>query len=244
MPATPPDAREQLLQIASEILEANAKDLVLEKGRIFVDGSPGRSIPINEIPLGESAYVGVAGKKGQGRPVLGRGSFIVEDATPLDRETGQGKNPSAFWMYASQAVEVEVDTRTGRVKVLRIASAHDVGKPIHPVSIEGQIQGALVTGLSATFFEEMELEQGRVKNNNFAEYKLAGALDAPAMIPIIVEAPDPLGPFGAKGLGEPALAPTAAAIANAIYDAVGVRVRNLPITPEKILEGLRKKEGR
>jgi len=237
------DAREQLLQIAAEILEANPQDLVIEGGKVMVRGVPEKAIPIAELPLGEAFYVGAKGR-GRGRPVLGRGSFTVEDATPLDRETGQGKNPSAFWMYATQAAEVEVDPRSGRVKVLRISSAHDVGKSIHPVAIEGQIQGALVMGVGTALFEEMELEKGRVKNPSFAEYKLPSALDAPEMIPIIVEELHAQGPYGAKGLGEPALAPTAAAIANAIYAAVGVRVKDLPITPEKILEGLRKKENR
>lgn len=237
------DAREQLLQIAAEILEANPQDLVIEAGKVMVRGVPEKAIPIAELPLGEAFYVGAKGR-GRGRPVLGRGSFTVEDATPLDRETGQGKNPSAFWMYATQAAEVEVDPRSGRVKVLRISSAHDVGKSIHPVAIEGQIQGALVMGVGTALFEEMELEKGRVKNPSFAEYKLPSALDTPEMIPIIVEELHAQGPYGAKGLGEPALAPTAAAIANAIYAAVGVRVKDLPITPEKILEGLRKKENR
>ncbi len=238
------DAREQLFQIASEILEANPKDMVMEGGKVMVRGVPEKAIPVAELPLGEAFYVGVKGGRGRGRPVLGRGSFTVEDATPLDRETGQGKNPSAFWMYATQAAEVEVDPRSGRVKILRISSAHDVGKSIHPISIEGQIQGALVMGVGTAIFENMELEDGKVKNPNFAEYKLPSALDAPEMIPIIVEEPHAQGPFGAKGLGEPALAPTAAAIANAIYAAVGVRIKNLPITPEKILEGLREKDSR
>ena len=237
------DAREQLFQIAAEILEANPQDLVIEGGKVMVRGVPEKAIPIAELPLGEAFYAGAKGR-GRGRPVLGRGSFTVEDATPLDRETGQGKNPSAFWMYATQAAEVEVDPRSGRVKVLRISSAHDVGKSIHPVAIEGQIQGALVMGVGTALWEEMELEKGRVKNPSFAEYKLPSALDAPEMIPIIVEELHAQGPYGAKGLGEPALAPTAAAIANAIYAAVGVRVKDLPITPEKILEGLRKKENR
>ena len=232
------DARQQLLQIAADLLEANPQDLVIEGGRVMVRGVPEKAIPITDLPLGEAFYVGAKGGRARGRPVLGRGSFTVEDATPLDRETGQGKNPSAFWMYATQAVEVEVDPRSGRVKILRISSAHDVGKSIHPVSIEGQIQGALVMGVGTALFEEMEMENGKVKNPNFAEYKLPSALDAPEMIPIIVEEPHSQGPFGAKGLGEPALAPTAAAIANAIYAAVGVRIKDLPITPEKILAGL------
>jgi CO/xanthine dehydrogenase Mo-binding subunit len=144
-------------------------------------------------------------------------------------------------MYATQAAEVEVDPRSGRVKVLRIASAHDVGKPINPCLIEGQIQGALAMGIGTTLFEQMELEEGSVMNPSFTGYKIPSALDVPEMIPIIVEEPHRQGPYGAKGLGEPALAPTAAAIANAIYAASGVRIKDLPITPEKILEGLEKR---
>ena len=235
------DAREQILEIAAEILEANPKDLLLERGKIFVRGVPEKAIPLADIPLGEAFYVGSMGR-GRGKPVLGRGSYAVEDATPLDRETGQGKNPSAFWMYATQAAEVEVNPRTGQVKILRMSSAHDVGRALHPVSIEGQIQGALVMGIGITFFEDMDVREGRAQNHDFASYKLPSVLDAPEMIPIIVEAPNRNGPYGAKGLGEPALSPTAAAIANAIYAATGVRIKDLPITPEKVLAGLAQKE--
>jgi len=235
------DAREQLLEIAARILKVSPENLMIEKGKVFVRHMPEKVISIEELPMGEAYYVGVK-KQGRGEPVLGRGVYTVEDATPLDQETGQGKNPSEFWMYAAHAAEVEVDPHTGRVKVLRISAAHDVGKAIHPLSIEGQIQGALMMGVGTTLFEEMELEQGKVKNRSFAEYKIPSALDAPEMIPLIVEEPHRKGPFGAKGLGEPALAPAAPAIANAIYQAVGVRVKDLPITPEKILAGLREKE--
>jgi len=109
--------------------------------------------------------------------------------------------------------------------------------------IEGQIQGALAMGLGTALFEEIEMEEGRVTNGDFSGYRILSALDMPEMISIIVEEPHREGPFGAKGLGEPALAPTAAAIANAIYAAVGVKIRDLPITPEKILEGLKQKRG-
>jgi CO/xanthine dehydrogenase Mo-binding subunit len=145
-------------------------------------------------------------------------------------------------MYATQAAEVEVNPRTGQVKILRMTSAHDVGRSLHPVSIEGQIQGALIMGIGTTLFEDMDIREGRAQNHDFAAYRLPSALDAPEMIPIIVEAPNRNGPYGAKGLGEPALSATAAAIANAIYAATGVRIKDLPITPEKILAGLSQKE--
>jgi carbon-monoxide dehydrogenase large subunit len=234
------DARRQLLDIASGILKVKPEELRVQNGIVVHAHDPGIAIPIANLPLGEAYYVGVK-KKGKGRPILGRGTHTVEASTALDRETGQGKNPSAFWMYATQAAEVEVDPLTGKVKVLRIAAAHDMGKAIHPRSCEGQIQGGLMMGIGTTLFEEMELEQGKVRNPNFAEYKIPSALDGAEMIPILVEEPHRDGPYGAKGLGEPALAPTAAAIANAIEAAVGVRITTLPITPEKILEGLSKK---
>jgi carbon-monoxide dehydrogenase large subunit len=235
------DARRQLLEIASAILKAEPEDLRLKNGAVFHHARPEKAITVENLPLGEAYYVGVK-KKGRGKPILGRGIHTTEDATPLDRETGQGKNPSAFWMYATQAAEVEVDPSTGKVTVLRIASAHDVGKAIHPTSCEGQIQGALTMGIGGAFYEEMELEKGKVKNRSFAGYKIPTALDVPEMIPILVEEPHHEGPYGAKGLGEPALAPTAASIANAIEAAVGIRIKDLPITPEKILDELRKKE--
>lgn len=236
------DAREQLLEIASELLEADPRDLELRSGRVFVRGAPEKALAISDIPLGESFYVGSKGA-GKGKPVLGRGVFHVPDATPLDRETGQGKNPSTFWMYAAQAAEVEVDPLLGRINVLRMASAHDVGKSINPQLIEGQIQGALAMGIGTTLFEEMELEEGRVRNPSFLDYRIPSALDVPEMIPIVVEEPHRQGPYGAKGLGEPALAPTAAAIANAIYAACGVRIRDLPISPKKVFKALRKQKG-
>ncbi|MEM2958565.1 MAG: molybdopterin cofactor-binding domain-containing protein [Candidatus Jordarchaeaceae archaeon] len=233
------DAREQLLEIASYLLETDARNLVLKSGKIFVRDTPEKFVALSEIPLGESFYVGIRGG-GKGKPILGRGVFNIPDATPLDPETGQGRNPSAFWMYAAQAAEVEVDTRSGRIEVLRIVSAHDVGKAINPQLIEGQIQGALAMGIGTTLLEEMELDDGRVRNTSFLYYRIPTAMDVPEMIPIIVEKPHRQGPYGAKGLGEPALAPTAAAISNAIYSACKVRVKELPITPQKILKGLRK----
>jgi CO/xanthine dehydrogenase Mo-binding subunit len=234
------DARKQIVEVASAILNVKPEDLRLKNGVVFHCTLPEKSIPIENLPLGEAYYIGVK-KKGKGKPILGRGIHTVEGATPLDRETGQGKNPSAFWMYATQAAEVEVDPATGKVKIIKIASAHDVGKVIHPVSSEGQIQGALIMGIGTTLYEEMELDQGRVRNPSFADYKIPTALDAPELIPILVEEPHREGPYGAKGLGEPALAPTAAAISNAIFAAIGIRINTLPITPEKILAELAKK---
>lgn len=228
------DAKKQLLEAAAEELEANVEDMETRDGFIFVKGSPEKNVPIPKVAMGGS-YLG------KGRPIIGRGTFNVPDATALDRETGQGANPAVFWMYAAQAAEVEVDEETGKVKVLKIASAHDVGKAINPSACEQQIEGALATGVGTTLMEEIKIELGKTLNPNFVDYKVPTSLDMPEMVPILVEATHERGPYGAKGLGEPALAPTAPAIANAIYDAVGVRIKELPITPDKVLKALKGK---
>jgi CO/xanthine dehydrogenase Mo-binding subunit len=144
-------------------------------------------------------------------------------------------------MYVAQAAEVEVDEETGKVKVLKIVSAHDVGKAINPAACEQQIEGALGMGIGTALMEEIKLENGKTMNPNFTDYKLPTSLDMPEMVPIMVETIHKQGPYGAKGLGEPALAPTAPAIANAIHNAVGVRIKDLPITPDKVLKALREK---
>lgn len=231
------DVKTQLFEVAAEELEANPEDLEARNGLIFVKGSPGKSVSISKLAMGGS-YLG------KGKPAIGRGTFSVPDATSLDPETGQGANPAVFWMYGAQAAEVEVDQETGKVNVLRISSAHDVGKAINPSACEQQIEGALSTGVGTTLMEEIKLDGGKTLNPTFVDYKLPTSLDMPEMIPIIVEAHHERGPYGAKGLGEPALAPTAPAIANAIYDAVGVRIKDLPITPERVLEALKEKGGK
>ena len=122
--------------------------------------------------------------------------------------------------------------------MLKVAAAHDVGRAINPIGCEQQIEGAVIMGISNTLFEEFKMEKGRILNDTLADYKLATMMDLPEIVPILVESVHREGPFGAKGIGEPAAAPTAPAIANAIYNAVGVRIRELPITPEKILAAL------
>jgi CO/xanthine dehydrogenase Mo-binding subunit len=125
------------------------------------------------------------------------------------------------------------------VKVLKVVAAHDVGRAINPITCEQQIEGSVIMGLSNTLFEELKMEGGRILNNSLADYKLATFSDMPQIIPIIVESTHQEGPFGAKGVGEPAAAATAPAIAGAIFDAVGIRIKDLPITAEKVWAALR-----
>jgi xanthine dehydrogenase molybdenum-binding subunit len=152
-------------------------------------------------------------------------------------------NISATYAYGTQGAEVEVDMETGEVTLLRIAAAHDVGKVLNPSALKGQIYGALAQGIGFALYEEIRSREGRIENPNFRDYKIPRFHEMSFPIDLdFIETDDKIGPFGAKGVGEPGLVPTAPAIANAIYDAVGIRIRDLPITPEKILKALKARE--
>jgi xanthine dehydrogenase molybdenum-binding subunit len=159
-----------------------------------------------------------------------------------DWEKGIG-NMSASYAYGTQGVEVEVDEETGEVRILKLVAAHDVGKVLSPLALRGQMYGALAQGIGFALYEEVKSEAGRILNPNFMDYKLPtiGEMDFPIDLHF-VETDDAAGPFGAKGVGEPGLVPTAPAISNAIHDAIGVRIRHLPITPEKILDAIRERD--
>jgi xanthine dehydrogenase molybdenum-binding subunit len=158
----------------------------------------------------------------------------------LDREL-KG-NLSVTYTYGTHGVEVEVDKETGQVKILKYIAAHDVGRAINPMLLEGQVYGGATMGIGYALTERLILKDGKVMNSNFRDYKMLTAKDVPNIETIVIETNDPFGPFGAKGVGEPGLVPTAPAIANAIYDAVGVRIKDLPITPEKVLAALKEKK--
>jgi xanthine dehydrogenase molybdenum-binding subunit len=160
-----------------------------------------------------------------------------------DFEKGFG-NISATYAYGTQGAEVEVDTETGEVKILRMVAAHDVGKVLNPQGLKGQIYGALAQGVGYALYEKLQSQQGKILNPNFRDYKIPTVQEMNFPIDLeFIETDDSYGPFGAKGVAEPGLVPTAPAIANAIYDAVGVRIRDLPITPEKILAALKRSQA-
>jgi CO/xanthine dehydrogenase Mo-binding subunit len=166
----------------------------------------------------------------QGGTLIGEGQL----RTSVKNEFGE-KSTSAFWFLAAGAAEVEVDTETGKIKLLKYATAVDVGKAISPLGCRQQITGAAITGIGQALFEEIAYDNGQLINPNLVDYVLPSLGDMPQVIdPIAVEVPDKNGPFGAKGIGESALIPVAPAIANAIYDACGVRIKDLPIKAEKI----------
>jgi len=147
------------------------------------------------------------------------------------------------YTFGTHGVRVKVDEETGKVKILNYVAAHDVGRAINPLLLEGQVYGGVLMGVGYALTEQVILEKGEVMNPNFRDYKVLTAKDAIAIDAPVLETTDKDGPFGAKGIGEPGCVPSAPAIANAIYDAVGVRIKELPITPEKVLAALKAKNG-
>ena len=147
-------------------------------------------------------------------------------------------NISLAYAFGTQAAEVEVDTETGHITVQKIAAIHDSGKVLNPIGIEGQLEGGVVQGIAYALLEEFRFKDGRLLNPNFTDYQIPTALDIPEIDLEFVETNDPNGPYGGKSIGELAIVPTAAAIANAIYDAIGVRFTKIPVTPENVIEAL------
>lgn len=222
------EARRTLTEMAAQMLEGGVEDVEIREGLVSLASRPDHIIPLREV--GRECYR-------NGKRLLGKGVWQPPRPT-WNPETGQGR-PCHAYAFATQVAEVEVDTETGQVKVLRIAAAHDVGKAVHPIMIQGQIEGGVSMGLGYALTEEVQLERGMPLNTSLATYLSLVAPDTPEVIPIIVEERNRLGPFGAKGVGEPPAVPTAAAIANAIYDAIGVRIKELPATPERVLQALK-----
>jgi CO/xanthine dehydrogenase Mo-binding subunit len=176
------------------------------------------------------------------KPLFATG-WQVSPPTSFDNETGQG---DAYMVYAwaTNLVKVNVDRETGEVSVLKVWSAHDVGKAINPSSSEGQIEGGVLQGVGFALMEEMSVDsEGRILNPSLSTYVIPTAEDAPEIVSIIVEHPYPEGPHGAKGFAEQPLMGIAPAVANAVYDAVGARINELPITPEKVWRALNEKES-
>jgi CO/xanthine dehydrogenase Mo-binding subunit len=175
--------------------------------------------------------------------VIGSATYIPEYRPP-DKATGLSDNVTPFWMIGGTAVEVEVDTETGHVRVTRLVNVADCGTPINPRIVHTQLSGAAIMALGASLFEAMQLDGGQVTNASLADYKIPGIRDVPPMESVLVAAAQANGPFGAKGVGESGTFGVAPAVANAIDDAVGVRLTSLPLTAEAVLRALRAAEGR
>lgn len=228
------DAKKQLLMHAATKLGISADDLVINDNKFYVKGS---SKEIATVP--EVAYDTVLKKLG-GVPITGRGEYIVPDYVVMPDKNKYG-NYAVSYAFSAQVIEVSVDTETGKVNVLNVWVGEDIGKVLNPKLCEGQIEGGVVQGMGYALSEDYFWERGKTLNPNFTDYKIPQSVGIPRIYSIFVETNDPEGPFGGKCIGEPAMNPTAAAIANAIHHAVGVRIKSLPITPEKILNALKDK---
>ncbi len=212
------DAHNQILTIASEMLEASIDDLEIQNSSVAVKGVPGKSVELEHIA---SASMSFGGKY---EPVYGRGRAAVSINSP---------------MFAVHLVRVAVDPETGEVRVLDYVAAQDVGKAINPAEVVGQIHGGVTQGIGWALFEGFEYdEDGQLLTSTMMDYALPHSRDVPTITPILVEIPSSPGPFGAKGVGEPPVVPGAGAIANAIYDAVGARVTQLPMKPERVFNAI------
>jgi CO/xanthine dehydrogenase Mo-binding subunit len=175
-----------------------------------------------------------------GQPFIGMGHY-VPDTCLANPETKYG-NPSPAYPFGAHVAEVEVDTETGQVEVINYVAANDVGKAINPLLVKGQLEGGVVQGMGYALNERLIFCNGEVVYKNLLDYKIPTIADMPNITPIIIEEEDPNGPYGAKSVGEAAIDPVAAAICNAIYNAVGVRITRLPVIPEFLLEAIKAKD--
>lgn len=225
-------AKQQILEVAAEMLQATPQELSVKDGHVFFTKSPDRTLPIPKVIRSRHFRQG-------GQVVVGE--HYYDPPTEHQDKEWRG-NISATYGFGAHAVVVDVDVDTGNVHVKKVAAAHDVGRVINRLGAEGQVEGGVAMGLGYALTEQFHLDRGRLLNPNFTDYKIPTIMDVPEVIPIFVETIDPAGPFGAKGMGEMTMVPTPAAIANAIYHAVGVRIRSLPMTPEKILRAINEKK--
>ncbi|MBI5442382.1 MAG: xanthine dehydrogenase family protein molybdopterin-binding subunit [Deltaproteobacteria bacterium] len=221
--------REQILAFAEQELEAPRELLELRGGKVFCLEDPSKSMPFAKVV--RKAHFSTSGNR-----MFAAAHYFEPANEPLDKDL-RGNNSCAY-VWGCHGVEVEVDTETGHVEIVKYVAAHDVGKALNPLLLKGQLYGAVLQGIGFSLSEEMIFDAGRLLNPNFRDYKILTAMDALSVETVIIETNDEQGPFGAKGIGEPGLVPTAPAIANAVYDAVGIRLNKLPMKPEAVLEAL------
>jgi len=208
-------ARRRILAFAAEALNVAQENLEIRESRIHDRGDPDHGLSVADL-MRKTQITDMA---------------LCEQVV----ETFSGVAPAMPGYYGAHFAEVEVNTETGEVRVVRLTGAFDVGRAINPDFVEGQITGGGVMGIGWALTEGLVLEKGKIRNGSFTDYRLLRSVDVPELDTIIVESHEPTGPFGAKGVGEGSMVCVASAVANAVYDAVGVRIRDLPITPDKVL---------
>jgi len=228
-------AREELFQEAAKKLGVSPERLETRNGRIYVRDHAEKGLTFGQISFDRHIK--------KGGPITGSANYLPE-MDDIEPTRVKGLSFTAFKgnTIGCHTAVVQVNPETGEVEIKRYVAAHDVGRAINPLAVEGQIEGGVGMGVGYALTEKLVIDgEGRVLNPNFADYKLLTSMDAPETEAVIVEVPAEYGPHGAKGLGEPTMAPPAAVIGNAIYDAIGVRMYSTPMTPENILKEIKKK---
>ena len=228
------DVKKQLMTTASEILNLPIEKIDAVNNKLFEKGNPENSIPWEE------AATAFFSKKG---PLTGRGHYSPPEGLG-GKYKGAAVGTSPAFSFSASVCEVEVDMETGKVKVTNFWDAHDCGTAINPMAVEGQVEGAVVMGMSETLLEDEVFDStGKMRNPDLHNYLIATSADIPAIESSIVDSYEPAGPFGAKEVGEGATLPVLGAIANAVADAIGVRIFELPITPERVLNAIKSKSN-
>ncbi len=228
------DARASLVDAAAEMLEADPADILVEESKVWVKGSEEKHDLFEVVDHTVNEH---------GEPISGVGRFVDQLPEGYTIPTAFAKNIPCF-SFGTQAVEVEVDPETGQVHVLKVIAAHETGTTVNQTMAEGQLEGSIAQGLGFALMERLvHDEDGSIINDRFLDYKTPNIGDVPEMEVYCVESEGTNGPFGAKGIGEPGLVPTAPAIANAIYDAIGVRLHEVPMTREQVLKALKEKQA-
>ncbi|MDP2643731.1 MAG: molybdopterin-dependent oxidoreductase [Desulfobacterales bacterium] len=227
--------KDRLLTAVAEKLEIHADDLEARDRRIYVKGTP-------DIGVSFAEAVTLCQRSQGGRPVISDGYYDLGKRGCMDTKSGAPFDPPPAFSFCAHFAQVQADKETGLVKVRSITPAHDIGLAINPMGAEGQLEGSILMGLGYALTEEILWDQGKIMNPSLLDYECPTALDMPEINPIFVETIDPEGPFGAKECGEGAMTPVAPAITNAIHAAIGIRINEIPLTPEKVLAALEKKE--
>jgi len=228
------EARERIFDLVQRVHCLDKSTLYLQDECVKCRTKPDFALPfkdfvINGIQAEDHTF--------KGGPIMGSGVFMPEFASAIsDPETGQGGHPNVHYTTGSAGIILEVDRESGKMKIKKVALAVDCGKAINPDLVRGQIVGGLMQGFATVLYEDMRYsEKGKLLNANFSDYKIPTAMDMPdVVVPIIIEVAQPDGPYGARGVGEHTMIPCAPLIANAVADALGVRIKSMPVTKEKV----------
>jgi CO/xanthine dehydrogenase Mo-binding subunit len=227
------NTKKEIVEVASEMLEARPNDIILKGGKLFVRGSS------DKYTLAEVANYAFYRR---GEPISGKGRFV--DKLPSGCDAMQTfANTIPTFTFGTQIAEVKIDEETGEITIVKVVAAQETGRTINATMAEGQIEGSVAQGIGYALMEKLILINGKVVNDGFIDYKIPTIGDIPEIETILVETYDPKGPYGAKGIGESSLVPTAAAIVNAIYNACGIRITELPVSKESILEAWNNKSS-